>query len=354
MFIFAVHFETIKYTIMKIEKNQIDKLNLEITITVEADDYAPAVKKKLSERKRTAEFKGFRKGNVPMSLIERVYGEQALVDSVNDIIGEQLYKYISDNAIHTLGEPLNSEKQPEIEWVNGNDFTFIFDLATPEKVSFEVSKDDVVPHYTINITQEAKNEMKKNLSEYYEKRNEGKEEADKMPVPTDEELEKEVTERLEFEYKQEADARLNRDIRNYFVEKAALELPEDYLKRWLFQMNKGKYTMEDIEKEFPAFLEDFRWQLVRDYILEKYDIQITKDDIRQAAEGYVAYQYAMYGIGNVPDEMIKDAADRILADGKQTGNLHEQVENNKVMDKLKEEITIKPKKIALSKFKELK
>ena len=339
---------------MKIEKNQVDKLNLELTVTVEAADYAPLKKKKLNERKRTAEFKGFRKGNVPMSLIEKVYGEQALVDAVNDLVGGELYKFIGESGIHTLGEPLSSEKQPEIEWVDGNDFTFIFDLATPEKVSFEVSKDDVVPHYSINVTQEAKAEMKKNLAEYYAKRNEGKEEADQIPVPSDEELDKEVAERLEFEYKQEADARLTRDIRNYFVEKAALELPEDYLKRWLFQMNKGKYTMEEIEKEFPSFLEDFRWQLVRDFLMEKYNLTVTRDDVQKAAEGYVAYQYAMYGIGNVPEQMIKEAADRIMAEGKQTGMLQEQVENSKVMDALKAEITIKPKKIALSKFKELK
>ena len=339
---------------MKIEKNQVDKLNLELTVTVEAADYAPIKKKKLNERKRTAEFKGFRKGNVPMSLIEKVYGTQVLVDAVNDLVGEELYKFVNESGIHTLGEPLNSEKQPEIDWVDGNDFTFIFDLATPEKVSFEVGKDDVVPHYTINVTQEAKAEMKKNLSEYYAKRNEGKSEEEQVPVPTDEELDKEVAERLEFEYKQEADARLTRDIRNYFVEKAALELPEDYLKRWLFQMNKGKYTMEQIEKEFPSFLEDFRWQLVRDFLMEKYNLTVTREDVEKAAEGYVAYQYAMYGIGNVPEEMIKDAASRILAEGKQTGMLQEQVENNKVMDALKEAITIKPKKIALSKFKELK
>ena len=76
---------------MKIEKNQVDKLNLELTVTVEAADYAPIKKKKLNERKRTAEFKGFRKGNVPMSLIEKVYGEQALVDAVNDLVGGELY-----------------------------------------------------------------------------------------------------------------------------------------------------------------------------------------------------------------------------------------------------------------------
>ena len=337
---------------MNISKNQVDKLNLELTITVSSEDYAPLKKKKLSERKRTAEFKGFRKGMVPASLIEKVYGEQALVDAVNDVVGNELYKFIEESGVNTLGEPLNSEKQPEIEWIDGNEFTFIFDLATPEKVSFEVNADDTVPYYNINITAEARNEMKKNLKKYYDDRNKDKSDEEIVEV-SEEDLDKEVTERLEFEYKQEADARLNKDIRDYFVNKAGIELPEGYLKRWLFAMNKGKYTMEDIEKEFPSFLEDFRWQLVREFICDKYDLKVTREDIMEAAKGFVAYQYAMYGIGNVPDEMVNEAAERIVADGKQVGMLREQVESTKVFDVLKSNITIKNKKIALSKFKEL-
>lgn len=330
---------------MNIQQNQIDKLNLELTITMTAEDYAPLKKKKLNDHKRTAEFKGFRKGMVPMSLIEKVYGDQALADAVNDVLSQELYKFVNESGINTLGEPIPSVNQPEVEWKDGNDFTFVFDLATPEKINFEFGKDDSVPYYTINVTKEAKDEMKKNLKKYYE---------DKKEEKSEEDMDKEVTERLEFEYKQEADARLTKDIRDYFVEKANIELPEDYLKRWLFQMNRGKVTMEDIEKEFEAFLADFRWQLVRDYIIEKKDIKITAEDVKAAAEGFVAYQYAMYGIANVPDEMIKEAAERILADSKQVNMLHEQVENSKVFDAIKAEITLKPKKIALSSFKELK
>ena len=329
---------------MNITSNQIDKLNLELTMTVTPEDYSAEVKKKLNDYRRKAEFKGFRKGNVPMSLIERVYGEQALGDAVNDIVGEQLYKYIADNGIRTLGEPLSSEKQPEIEWKNGGDFTFIFDLATPEKVEFEVVKEDIVPYYNINVTETAKNEMKKNLKKYYEEKKEEKSEED---------LDKEVTDRLTFEYKQEADARLDKDIRNYFVQKAAVELPEDYLKRWLFVLNKGKVSKEDIEKEFPSFLKDFKWQLVRDFLAEKYDIKVESKDIQEAAEGFVVYQYAMYGIGNVPPEMIKEAANNVLSDERQVSRLEEQVLSVKVMDAVKKDITVKTKKISLDKFKAL-
>ena len=330
---------------MKIEKNQIDKLNLELTITVAAEDYAPIKKKKLSERRRTAEFKGFRKGMVPASLVEKFYGEQCLVDAVNEIVGESLYNYINDNGIHTLGEPLPSEKQAEVEWVNGNAFSFVFDLATPEKVNVDVVKEDTVPSYKINITVDAKKEMSANLKKYYEEKKEEK---------SDEDIDKEVTERLEFEYKQESEARLNKDIRDYFVKKAAIDLPEGYLKRWLFALNKGKYTMEQIEKEFPSFVDDFRWQLVRDFFVEKYAVKIDEQDLKEAAQGFVAYQYAMYGLGNVPQELIEQAASDMLANQQQVSRLQEQVENTKVLDALKKDITIKDKKISVEKFRELK
>ena len=101
---------------MKVTDKKIDALNIELTIEVAAADYAAAEKKKLNERRRTAEFKGFRKGMVPPALIARVYGDQCLADAVNEVLSEQLQKYIETSGIHILGEPLSSEKQPEIEF----------------------------------------------------------------------------------------------------------------------------------------------------------------------------------------------------------------------------------------------
>ena len=97
---------------MNVQVNKIDDLNLELTIGIEAADYAEIERKKLAQRRKTADFKGFRKGNVPASLIKKVYGEQCLVEAVNAVIADALDKHISDNNLHILGEPLGSEKQP--------------------------------------------------------------------------------------------------------------------------------------------------------------------------------------------------------------------------------------------------
>ena len=149
---------------MNVTKNQIDDLNLELVLNVAAEDYAPIKKKKLNERRKTAEFKGFRKGMVPMSLVERVYGPNALVDAVNEIISEQLDKFIRENSLNIVGEPITGKNQKEVDWEDGKDFEFVFDMALNPEVKVEVTKDDEVNEYSITVTEKAKKEMKDNLS----------------------------------------------------------------------------------------------------------------------------------------------------------------------------------------------
>ncbi len=438
---------------MKLEKNQIDALNLQVTLNISKEDYAEAEKKTLNERKRSAEFKGFRKGMAPMSLIQKYYGEQALLESVNKVISASLNDFIKDNKIRIVGEPLTSEDQPEIDWKSGNDFTFKFDIASTPEVDFEISKEDKVPYYNINITEQAKKEMKENMLKqagslqdgksakeedfvivdmsngeksvegaYISVRNvagdarklfvgakpgaefdvnvneaftdetdrasmlkvkkeeleglnpvfhikvvnvktfvaaeESQEVYDKLfgkdVVHNSEEFEKAIADKLAENYKQEADYRLSKDMRDYFIKKADISLPEAFLKRWLYQTNEGKFTMEDIEKEFDAFLSDFRWQMTRSFIMNKYNLKIEEKDMQEAAEAYVTYQYAMYGMGNVPADLIRNSAQQVLSDEKQARNIGENVESQKVISTLKENISLAPKKISVEKFRELK
>ncbi len=329
---------------MKVLQNKIDDLNLELTVELEAADYAEIVRKKLADCRRKADFKGFRKGNVPASMIKKVYGEQCLAEAVNQLIAKALDEHITENKLRVLGEPLGSEKQPELEWEDGKDFTFVFDLGLSPEVNFEVEKSDTVPSYTVTLAAKDKTTMAENLKKFYEEKKEEK---------TDEDIDKEVTERLKTQYKNEAEWRLSKDIRDYFVEKAAIALPEEFLKRWLVYANNGKVTAEDVEKDFAGFAADFKWQLVRGYLMKKYDFKIEEKDIREAAEAFVTYQYAMYGLSNVPAEMISEAVVNVLQDQRQVERLAEQVEDQKVIAKLKEEITLKSTKISSAKFREL-
>ena len=438
---------------MKIEQNRIDELNLELTLSVANEDYAESKRKKLNDYRRKAEIRGFRKGMVPMSLVEKMYGQSALVDSVNDVISEGLNNFIHESNLKVLGEPLPSEDQPQVEWVDGNDFTFKFDIAQNPEVVMELSKDDEVPYYTITVTEAAKKEMKENLLKQYGSLEEGeKAKADdfiivdfeqgdlkvegtyvalrsvaepakaefvgvkagdvvdvnvnvafenetdrasmlkvkkeelanldpmfKMTVKnvktfvsapltqetydkifgegnvTDEAgFDAKIEERLRAEYAQEADFRFNKDAKNFLIEKAGLKIAEKFLKRWVFVANDGKFTMEDIEKEWDLFIVDYKWQMIRSYLMEKYAVKIEEADLLASAKGFAAYQFAMYGMNNVPDEQLESFAKNILSQEEQGRRILDQVENDKTIAAVREVVTLKKKKISVDKFRELK
>ena len=438
---------------MKLVQNKIDDLNLELTIEVSKEDYAESKKKKINDYRKKADIKGFRKGMVPMSLVEKLYGQQALVDSVNDIIAETLNNFIQENNLKVLGEPLPSVDTPHNEWNDGNELTFKFDVALNPEVSFELSKEDEILYYTITVTEAAKKDLKNTMLRQYGSLEEGekagaddfiivdfeqgenkvegtyvalrsiseavkpsfigvkagdvldvnvveafenetdrasmlkvgKEELAAMEpvwkmtvknvktfvnaticqetfdkifgegvVTSEDEFDAKIEERLRAEYAQEADFRFSKDAKAYLLDKADVKVAENFLKRWIYVINDGKFTMEDIEKEWDLFIVDYKWQMVRSYLMEKYNVQIEEADLLASAKGFAAYQFAMYGMNNVPDEQLEAFAKNILSQEEQGRRILDQVETEKTIAAVREVVTLKKKKISVEKFRELK
>ena len=86
-------------------------------------------------------------------------------------------------------------------------------------------------------------------------------------------------------------------VRDYLVKKADLKMPAAFLKRWLYTINEGKFSMEDIEKEFPAFLRMMKWNLVQKKLADRFGIKVEQDEMLEEAKAYAAAQFAQYGIG---------------------------------------------------------
>ena len=435
---------------MNIVENRIDDLNLELTLSIGKDDYAESIKKRLADFRKKADIKGFRKGMVPMSLVEKMYGQNALVDAVNDVIAEGLNNFIKENNLRVLGEPLPSEEHIQNEWNDGNDFNFKFDLALNPEVSFELSSADEIPYYTITVTEAAKKDMKETILKQYGSLEEGKKakaddfiivdfeqgdlkvegtyvalrsiseaakaqfvgvkagdvldvnvneafenETDRAAmlkvnkdelaslepvfkmtvknvktfvnaplteetfekafgVKTEAEFDAKIEERIRAEYAQEADFRLTKDAREFLVKKANVTVAEKFLKRWIYVINEGKFTMEDIEKEWDLFIADYKWQMVRSYLMNKYNVKIEEADLLASAKGFAAYQFAMYGMNNVPEEQLESFAKNILSQEEQGRRILDQVENEKTIAAVREVVTLKKKKISVDKFRELK
>jgi trigger factor len=128
-----------------------DKVNGVMTITIETADYKEQVEKKLKDYRKKAQMPGFRPGMVPMSLIKKQYGTAVKVDEVNRLLGEKLYEYVHENKIQMLGEPLPNEAQQPQDLAGDGPFTFVFDIAVAPDFNAELTADDTIDYYEIEV-----------------------------------------------------------------------------------------------------------------------------------------------------------------------------------------------------------
>lgn len=147
---------------MNVSLQNIDKVSALLTVKLEKADYQERVDKALKHLRQKAQMPGFRPGMVPMGLVKKMYGKSVLAEEVNKLLSETVYKYIQDNKVNILGEPLpNEEKQPAIDFYTMEDFEFLFDIALAPEFKVEVSKDDKVDYYDIEVTDEMVNNQVK-------------------------------------------------------------------------------------------------------------------------------------------------------------------------------------------------
>ncbi len=438
---------------MQLTENRTDDLNLTLTVTVEKADWAEPKKKKLNSFRRQADIKGFRKGMAPMSLIEKLYGAQAMADVINTLVGDALGKHIEENKLEVIGEPLPSEKEFDNDWENGESLTFQYDLGLYPQFEIDVTAEDSIPYYKVKVTEEAKNDYKKNLLKQFGTLEEGetlgvddfmtcdfeqgenkventyvalrsmasdeirkqfvgikagesrdvnvvetfanetdrasmlhlkKEELAAMEpvwkmtvksiktfkdaeenqetydkifgegaVTSPEQFDSKIEERLTQEYEQESDYRFGTDAREYLVNKAGISTPDAFIKRWLLAANEGKFTAEDIEKEFDSFMKDFRWDIVRGKLMKAHELKVTKEQLESEARNFINYQYAMYGLPPMSDSQAKESVARLLGDEQQARRLYNKVEDDMVMDFVKKNAKLAKKSISLEKMREL-
>ena len=143
---------------MNVSFEKVDKVNALLTIQIEKADYEKKVSAALKDFRKKASLPGFRPGMVPTSLLKKRFGTEILAEQVNKILGEEVYKYIREQKINILGEPLpNEDKQEPVDFVNKEDFTFVFDVALAPEFDAKISDKDSLDYYQIEITDEMVN-----------------------------------------------------------------------------------------------------------------------------------------------------------------------------------------------------
>jgi len=148
---------------MNVELKNLDTLNAQVKVTVSTPDYEEKVNIGLQDYRKKANIHGFRPGKVPMGVVKKMVGKHILVEEVNKVVMQNLYKYIVDQKINILGEPMISESQELLDFDTQTDFTFTFDLGLSPKIEMDLSKKDKIPYYQINVD----DKMLENAHKYY-------------------------------------------------------------------------------------------------------------------------------------------------------------------------------------------
>lgn len=150
---------------MNINKENIDDLNAVIRINIVKADYEDKVETLLKDYRKKANIKGFRPGMVPMGLIKKMYGRAVEIDEINKVVTENVQKYLHDEKIEILGDPLPKEdEQGKIDFDTQEEFTFSFEVGLAPSIELKLSKKNKINQYEIVIDEKMKNDYVENYT----------------------------------------------------------------------------------------------------------------------------------------------------------------------------------------------
>src|SRR4051812_29670066 len=153
---------------MNISKHDIDSLNAEIKISVTPDDYEPRVNEGIKKVQKQANMPGFRPGKVPAGLIKKQYGTQILVDEINKLLNDSIHKYIEENKIEILGNPLPKD-QTSVDFANQKDFEFTYELGLAPDFKVDLDSKSTFTYKTVKVDDELVNKYVNDVRRNYGK-----------------------------------------------------------------------------------------------------------------------------------------------------------------------------------------
>ncbi len=447
---------------MNITRENIDDLNAILKIEITKTDYEYKFENVLKDYRKKATIKGFRPGMVPIGLVKKMYGRAVQIDEINKIVTENIQKYIADEKIEILGDPLpKTDEQEKIDFDTREDFTFSFELGLAPVIELKLSKKNKINQYVIVIDEKMKSDYldsytrrfgelrKADLTEetdvikgkieaidnngnvlpdgpsveetslgidiikdkkikkqflgkglndsidfdlrkaypndteiagiLHKKKEEvadldmnfrftvneisrfhpaeiGKELFDKIygegVVKSEEEFMKKIVDEIEINLKRESDFKLMTDIKTLALEKSDIQLPEEFLKRWLLKVNE-KTTEEQVEKEFDNFRKDLKWQLIRNRVAHDNEVKISEEELLKEAENITRYQFQQYGLFYATGDQITNYAKETLKREDDAKRIADKILEEKVILIVKELVKLEDKSVTIEEFNNL-
>ena len=436
---------------MKITQSKAKDLMATITVEVVAVDYTEKVDKVLKDYRKTADVPGFRKGKTPMAIINKKYRTSVIVEEVNKLLQDELYKHISAEKVRVLGSPMPIDETP-IDWENTEDFTFQYEVGLAPEFDVKITAKDKLNYYKIKadaklvdgyctdiakrygkmsnsevsvegdlifcaiaqldvdgnvmsngISNEATVAMEYIADAKIKKQFVGVKKDDVLKVNvmkaftnhsdlgsmlnvshdalhnlTSEEFQftvkninqlapAELTTELfdkvygkakvqaeaEGQFVGESDRMLKNDIVTYFIEKLKLQMPDDFLKRWLVQTSEQPITMEMLATEYDMYAKSLQWQLIENKILENYEVKVTQEDVLNQTKKLIGSQMKQYGQPEGDDAQLTDIATNILKNEEERKKIYDQIFDERTLVVYKENFKLTEKNVTYDEFVKL-
>ena len=172
-------------------------------------------------------------------------------------------------------------------------------------------------------------------------------------VTSEEELDKFIDEEIERELKRECDFMFANQMRKFIIEKAGLQMPEEFLKRWLYVINEGKFSREEIEKDFPAFVKMFTWNYLQKHFITEGDLKVSAEEAKAEAMSFAQMQFAQYGMPSAPADMLENFAKQIMDNKEQLQKIYEKLYEEKVVEYVRSKVKVTEKAISADEFAKL-
>lgn len=271
---------------MNITKEQIDELNAVVKVAINKEDYQDKVENILKDYRKQANIPGFRKGQVPMGLIKKQYGKAVLVDEVNKLLQDNLNKYLTEEKLDVLGNPL-PKQQENFDWESDN-LDFEFELGLAPSFDVQVKTKKAITQYKIVADKKMIEEQVERIQKQYGKLI-SKAEVGKLDEVTGtftneaEEIEHKTTIELDkIKSKKAVDALLGKKVGESVSLKTKGLFKEDYLLSSALGIDREKaeklnievsFTIEEVNEREPATLDQ-----------ELFDKLFGKDNVKSEKE----------------------------------------------------------------------
>lgn len=171
-------------------------------------------------------------------------------------------------------------------------------------------------------------------------------------VKDESEFDEKLKEDIRAQYERDSEYRFMVDVKESMIKKAKMELPVEFLKRWLLETNE-KLTSEQVDSDFSQFEDDFKWQLIKDHLYKVYSITANEHEIKDSAIEVARAQYQQYGIMDIPQEYLENFANELLTKKEEVRRITDRKLEEKLLIFIKNTAKIEDKEITVEKFRKL-